>query len=82
MKIKSTIDTKKISFEARYNPNTRGTHLFIEDGKPNEEKKDYANIALVSLMYERGFLKGSFEETEASAREVVESHENRGSRGL
>lgn len=82
MKIKPVLDVEKISEEARYNPNTRGTHLFMGSGEISESKKDYSNLVLVSLMYERGFLKESIEETASFASEMVSSYENDNVMGL
>jgi len=82
MKIKPIIDIKKISELTRHNPNTKGTHLLISEGKITEEKKDYSNIVLVSLMYERGFLKNTIKETVDCANEYVDSYENDNVMGL
>ena len=82
MKIKPVIDMESVSEIARNNPNTRGTHLFIDNGQITEEKKDYANLALVSLMYNRGFLKDAIEETESAASEFVDHYESGNTLGL
>ena len=82
MKIKPVIDMQKISELVRYNPNTTGTHLFIDDGVLSEDKKDYANVVIVSLMHDRGFLKDTMDETVQVANEVVSSHENPNTMGL
>ena len=82
MKIKPVIDVERISELTRYNSNTTGTHLFIDNGELSEAKKDYANLVLVSLMYDRGFLKDDIKGTIQGATEVVNSHENGNTMGL
>ena len=82
MKIKPITDIEKVSDQVRNNPNTKGTHLFIDNGEPNEEKQDYANVVLISLMYERGFLKDTIDETITAASEFTEGYESNNVMGL
>ncbi len=82
MKIKPIVDAENISELTRYNPNTRGTHLFVSEGAIRDEKTDYANVVLVSLMYSRGFLKDSIGETIDAASEYVSDYEKDNVMGL
>ena len=59
MKIKSIINEDDVCNLARYNPNTKGTHLFISEGTEIEEKRDYSNIANV---YRPGHADYTYEE--------------------
>ena len=40
----------------RHNSNITGTHLLCTEGKPNEEKIDYGNLMLFSLMGISGYI--------------------------
>ncbi len=77
MKIKPIINEKDICNTARYNQNTKGTHLFITDGEISEKKQDYSNIVILSLMYKRGFLNSSIDQMESDATTLVDSYEER-----
>jgi hypothetical protein len=82
MKIKPIINEEKTIDLVRYNPNTKGTHLFILDGEDNNKKRDYANIVLTSLMFERGFLKESLEDTINKSKELIADYEQEDIMGL
>lgn len=82
MKIKSIINEDDVCNLSRYNPNTKGTHLFISEGTETEEKRDYSNIALLTLMYKRGFFNSDFKEMVTSSEEMVREYEEKDVMGL
>ena len=82
MKIRPNINERNTCNMVRYNPNTKGTSLLILDGVEKEEKKDYSNIVLLSLMHERGFLKRTFEETVNAAESYTEEYKRNDVMGL
>ncbi len=75
MKIKPIINEEDICNTVRYNSNTKGTHLFITDGEITEQKQDYADLVIFTLMYKRGFLNNSMEQMESDANTLVSSYE-------
>ena len=75
MKIKP-IKEENIVELVRYNPNTRGTHIFITEGMESEKKRDYSNLVLLSLMYKSGYLKPNLEDVINDSRDYVESYES------
>ncbi len=58
MKIKSIIseEEKKIYNDIRFNPNTIGTHIQIQHGIENLDKKEYAISIIFTLMSINGYL--------------------------
>ncbi len=50
MKIKPIIKEESVYDIVRYNPNVTGVHLNIRHGSCSKDKKDYANLVLLSLM--------------------------------
>lgn len=82
MKIKPITSEEDVYNIARYNSNTKGTHLFILDGEITEEKQNYANIVIFTLMYKRGFLNSSIDQMESNAMELVSSYEEKSVKGL
>jgi hypothetical protein len=76
MKIRPNINEEKIDELVRYNPNTKGTHIMIFDGESKQIKRDYSDLVLLSLMYKKGFLKPTIEETIRDSNDFVESYED------
>ena len=82
MKIKSIINEEDIVDIARYNPDTKGTHLLISEGKETEAKRFYSNAALLTMMDRRGFGNNDFKVMIASSEEFVKEYEESDVMGL
>ena len=63
------INENDLCEHVRYNSNVSGTHIYIQHGTSNEEKKDYSLYPLLSLMVDRGLFKKRQGE---SSKEAIE----------
>ena len=62
--------------EARYNENILSKIDGIRIGNLSSIKKDYSSVAILSLMYEKGFVnKDNIEESFTKSQELVDSYE-------
>ena len=77
MKIKPLENNKLQSYnDARFNENTQGLCNSIKNGNKNTEKSDYSALVLVSIMYEKGYLKHELvKESFNDAASFVEEYE-------
>jgi hypothetical protein len=62
---------KELYDEIRYNKNTKGMPLSVEDGKPNKKKKHMGAIGILGAMSTLGYYDEAAKETDGKLSNIV-----------